>query len=86
VRLTRRRPLWSRTAYNWAPLFPRIVAAIERLPGGNLTVDGEAVCLREDGRPDFHALRSKRGCAVARLIAFDLLELDGQDLRALPLY
>jgi ATP-dependent DNA ligase len=47
---------------------------------------GEAVCLLEDGRPDFHALRSRHACRDARLIAYDLLALDGEDLRKMPLH
>jgi ATP-dependent DNA ligase len=34
---------------------------------------------------DFHALHSRRFDDVAILYAFDLLELDGEDLRARPL-
>ena len=30
-----------------------------RLPVVDVTLDGEAVCLLKDGRPDFHALRSR---------------------------
>jgi hypothetical protein len=52
-----------------------------RLPVEDVTLDGEAVCLLDDGRPDFHALRSRHACKDARLIAFDLLGLDGEDLR-----
>ena len=50
-----------------------------------MVLDGEAVCLHEDGRSDFNRLRSEAGCAEARLVAFDLLELDGQYLKSLPL-
>jgi hypothetical protein len=57
-----------------------------RLPFESVIIDGEAVCLLEDGRPDFHALRSRHGCRDARLIAYDLLGLDGEDLRKLPLH
>ena len=78
--------LWSRNALDWSAAFPQIVAAIGALPVKSITLDGEAVCLREDGRPDFNRLRTAEGCAEARLIAFDLLELDGQDLFELPLY
>ena len=46
----------------------------------------EAVGLRDDGHPDFHALRSKRGCRDACLMAFDLLGLDGSYLMSLPLH
>jgi bifunctional non-homologous end joining protein LigD len=78
--------LWSRTAHDWASSFPQIIEALGQLPVESVTLDGEAVCLREDGRPDFNRLRTKRGCAEARFIAFDLLELDGQDLRGLTLH
>ena len=40
---------------------------------------------RDDGMPDFHALRSKHGGPEAVLYAFDLLEHNGADLRDLPL-
>jgi ATP-dependent DNA ligase len=57
-----------------------------RLPVEDVTLDGEAVCLLEDGRPDFHALRSRHACRDARLIAYDLLNVNGEDLRKLPLH
>src|SRR5687768_16063339 len=78
--------LWSRTGRNWAKDFPLIAAAIARLPVEDVTLDGEAVCLLDDGRPDFHALRSRHACRDARLIAYDLLALNGEDLRRLPLH
>jgi bifunctional non-homologous end joining protein LigD len=43
------------------------------------------VIARDDGTPDFHALRSQRRGHEAVLFAFDLLEHDGNDLRDLPL-
>jgi bifunctional non-homologous end joining protein LigD len=49
--------------------------------------DGELVCLANDGKPDFDAMRGRlRGRAphAATLIAFDLLHLDGFNLRPLP--
>jgi bifunctional non-homologous end joining protein LigD len=54
-----------------------------------VTLDGELVCLRPDGRPDFARLRRRlTGAAVHRhpvvLQAFDLLHLDGRSTRALP--
>jgi bifunctional non-homologous end joining protein LigD len=48
-------------------------------------IDGEAVVFRDDGRSDFHALLTKRGGAQAALVAFDLLRLNGDDLRMRPL-
>jgi bifunctional non-homologous end joining protein LigD len=78
--------LWSRHGRNWDKEFPRIVEAVRALPFENFTLDGEAVCLLEDGHPDFHALRSKHTCQDAVLVAFDLLGMDGADLRSLPLH
>ena len=40
---------------------------------------------RDDGTPDFHALRSQRRGHETVLFAFDLIEHDGEDLRDLPL-
>jgi len=57
-----------------------------RLPAESVIIDGEAVCLLEDGRPDFHALRSRLACQDARLITYALLGLYGEDLRKLPLH
>jgi bifunctional non-homologous end joining protein LigD len=57
-----------------------------RLPVESVIIDGEAVCLLEDERPNFHALRSRHACQDARLIAYDLLGLNGEDLRRMPLH
>ena len=46
-------------------------------------LDGEVVCLGPDGRSDFHALLFRRRRPV--FYAFDLLSLEGEDLRARPL-
>jgi bifunctional non-homologous end joining protein LigD len=46
-------------------------------------LDGEIVCLDPEGRPQFYDLLRHRGEAF--FYAFDLLSLDGRDLRSLPL-
>jgi hypothetical protein len=46
-------------------------------------LDGEVVCLDEDGRPRFNRPLRRRG--VPCFVAFDVLRLDGKDVRALPL-
>ena len=56
-----------------------------RLKAQSFLIDGEAVIARDDGTPDFHALRSQRRGHEAVLYAFDLLQHDGDDLRDLPL-
>jgi bifunctional non-homologous end joining protein LigD len=47
-------------------------------------IDGEAIVCDGDGLADFERLRSRRHDAAAVLCAFDLLELDGSDLRREP--
>jgi bifunctional non-homologous end joining protein LigD len=47
-------------------------------------LDGEIVCLRPDGLSDFYSLMFRRGSPY--FYAFDLLELDGEDLRGRPLF
>src|SRR5215212_5177420 len=69
----------------WGRRLPRIVAAIRALPVRSVILDGEAVCDLADGRNDFHALASAGGCREAHLIAFDLLGINGEDMRAKPL-
>ena len=44
-------------------------------------IDGEAVCCNERGIPSFDKLRHRSHDPEVFLVAFDLLELDGQDLR-----
>ena len=48
-------------------------------------LDGEAIVMRSADRCDFEALRSRQGQAEAILVAYDLMEADGQDVRAEPL-
>ena len=48
-------------------------------------IDGEAVVLGVDGISDFNALHSGRHSEEVQLCAFDVLAMDGDDLRRLPL-
>ena len=48
-------------------------------------IDGEAVILGVDGIPDFNALHSRQHEEEVQLYAFDIMALDGEDLRPLPL-
>ena len=48
-------------------------------------IDGEAVVLGVDGISDFNALHSGRHNEEVQLCAFDVLAMDGDDLRRLPL-
>jgi len=48
-------------------------------------IDGEAVVLGVDGISDFNALHSGKHSEEMQLCAFDVLAMDGDDLRRLPL-
>ena len=61
---------------------PDVVAS---LAAESALIDGEAVALRPDGHSDFATLRTKAGSARACLVAFDLLNLNGEDIRQRPL-
>jgi bifunctional non-homologous end joining protein LigD len=76
---------FTRNGHDWADRFPAIVDGALRIKATSFLIDGEAVIARDDGTPDFHALRSKRRGHEAALLAFDLIEHDGDDLRDLPL-
>ena len=80
-----RAKVWSRRGADFTDRFPAIAEAVGGLSVGRALIDGEAVVLRDDGRSDFHAPMTKRGGAEASLIAFDLLRVEGVDLRLRPL-
>ena len=54
------------------------------LKGRSCLIDGEAVCCEVDGVPSFELLRDRRHDGSVFLYAFDLLELDGRDMRPAP--
>ena len=63
---------FTRNGHEWADRFPAIVDAALRIKASAFLIDGEAVIARDDGTPDFHALRSRSHETV--LYAFDLIE------------
>jgi bifunctional non-homologous end joining protein LigD len=77
--------LLSRRGIDWGNRFPGIVAAVESLAVRSCTIDGEVIACRKDGLADFELLRYRRRDATVTLIAFDLIELDGRDLRDEPI-
>jgi bifunctional non-homologous end joining protein LigD len=64
--------------------FARLTKELAKLPVKSAIIDAEIVCLDAQGRSVFLDLMRKRK-ADAILYAFDLVHLDGQDLRQLPL-
>ena len=88
VRLERDRDpvrLITRGGYNWTDRFPWIVETARRIRQPHFVIDGEAVVLGVDGVSDFDALISRKHDDEVQLYAFDLLALEGDDLRKLPL-
>lgn len=89
--------LWSRGEERMDGRFPEIEAALAALPR-DAVIDGELLAWRtDDAQPlPFTALqtriqRRKPGSKTladtpVRVLAYDLLELDGEDLRERPLY
>jgi ATP-dependent DNA ligase len=77
--------LITRGGTNWADRYPWIVETALKNRHRQFVIDGEAVVLDDDGIADFNALQSRRHDDKVWLYAFDILTLDGEDLRGLPL-
>jgi bifunctional non-homologous end joining protein LigD len=77
--------LFTRRGYDWTERYPAIASAAAKLRAKSFTLDGEAVVAGADGVAIFDALHRRGRVIDAILQAFDLLELDGEDLRPLPL-
>ena len=73
--------LYSRPGNDLTYRFPLIVESLARLPSRSCIIDGEAVCCGDDGVPSFDRIRHRRHDASVFLYAFDLIELNGDDLR-----
>jgi bifunctional non-homologous end joining protein LigD len=77
--------LYSRHGDDMTKRFPLIVEAMMRLRASSCVIDGEAVLCGDDGIPSFDLLRHKLHEGRGFLYAFDLIELDGEDLRGATL-
>jgi bifunctional non-homologous end joining protein LigD len=77
--------LLTRKGNNFASRFPQIVAAVTLLPVQSCLIDGEAIVCNGDGLAVFDLIREYRHDSAAVLCAFDLLEVDGKDLRRAPI-
>jgi ATP-dependent DNA ligase len=77
--------LITRGGYDWTKRFTWIVEAALKNRQKQFVIDGEAVILGVDGISDFDALHSNRHNEEVQLCAFDVLAMDGDDLRRLPL-
>src|SRR5436853_5502375 len=80
--------VYSRRGHDWTREFFSIARAAEALPARHAVLDGEAIVQNKAGIADFHALRrqlAKKQGGQLTFYAFDLLYLDGEDLRGKPL-
>jgi bifunctional non-homologous end joining protein LigD len=77
--------LFTRNGIDWSGRFPLIVHAAGALRARSCLIDGEAIAYDGDGLASFELLRGRRHDRQVALCAFDLLELDGRDLRSTPL-
>jgi bifunctional non-homologous end joining protein LigD len=77
--------LVTRNGHDLADRFPLIAEAIEALPVHSCVIDGEAIVCDDGGLAVFDLIRSHRSNAVAVLCAFDLLEVNGEDIRREPI-
>ena len=76
--------VFTRSGLDWTDKFSAIADAAAALPVENALIDGEIVAFK-DGKPDFSTLKNAiAGGGDMILFAFDLLELNGEDLKALP--
>jgi DNA ligase-1 len=78
----------SRSLDDLTARLPEVVAAARSLPSSRFVLDGEAISLREDGRPEPFQVTSSRiasGAPGVVPVLFDVLHLDGEDLLDAPL-
>jgi bifunctional non-homologous end joining protein LigD len=77
--------LITRNGHDWEARYPLVVEAMNHLKLRSCLIDGEVVCCDEKGVAAFQMLRHRRNEPKAFLYAFDLLELNGADLRREPI-
>lgn len=77
--------LQSRRNLDWAAQFPEVMAAGRALPARTTILDGEVAVLLPNGVTSFHGLHARTPGSALVYFAFDLLHLDGRDLRELPI-
>jgi bifunctional non-homologous end joining protein LigD len=79
--------LFSRSGLDWTVRFPAIAKATLTLPVESALLDGEVAFVLPDGKTDFKSLQEHIDTPhpAIRYFVFDLLSLDGKDLRKKPL-
>jgi ATP-dependent DNA ligase len=75
--------LYAKNGADWSRRYPLIVEAARKL-SSSVILDAEVVWLDSKGTAFFDALHSRANDEDAVALAFDLLVLDGDDIRKLP--
>ena len=77
----------TRNGLDWTEKFAALVPALQALPCRDAVLDGEIAVADAQGHTDFGALQDALSTGSGKLVyyLFDLLELDGRNLRGLPL-
>ena len=82
--------LITRNGHDWTHRMPALAEALTRVPANHLIVDGEIIIPDSKGRSDHDALKEALGAGRQShrfvFYLFDLMHLDGFDLRAAPLF
>jgi bifunctional non-homologous end joining protein LigD len=78
--------LLTRSGLDWTAKYPATAAALVKLKVGTAYIDGELCGVRPDGVTSFELIQQASDSGGASLVyfAFDLLELDGEDIARLP--
>ena len=80
--------VFTRRGHDWTHRFKKVAVDAWHIKAASAVVDGEIVVPAADGTTDFSVLQNElkgRSTKIA-LVAFDLLYLNGRDLRKLPLH
>ena len=80
--------LLSRKGNDLTRDYPEVAEAVTGIRAKTAVLDGEIVALDDQGRPSFQMLQHRATLGKNRRVvyyAFDLLNLNGRDLRSLPL-
>ena len=77
--------LTTKGGHDWTKRFPWIVEAALKNRQKQFVIDGEAIVRGVDCYSDFNALHSGKHNAEVEMLAFDVLAMDGDDLRDLSL-
>jgi bifunctional non-homologous end joining protein LigD len=79
--------LFTRNGFDWTQRMPRLVKELETLNIVSAWIDGEVIVQDKDGRPVFQPLQSAFSSGKTdelMFFAFDLMHLNGRDMRSLP--